>query len=162
MKEILVGKLLEYIRDNNPDLLFELEAEDKLRFWLYTKAESIEPLWVQMQEQEQPDNIIEQTCLAELTKGLRPSRFNYIVSILGQDFQSDYSTLQQTGLLRHEVVNMIAYCNPVFDDLKFSEENEDNRFIQYAITGTIAEYLDSSRVSENVSNELQQSAETAG
>ena len=37
MQEVLVSKLLEYIRDNNPDLLFALEAEDKLRAWLYEK-----------------------------------------------------------------------------------------------------------------------------
>ncbi len=44
MKEILIGKLLEYIRDNNPDILFALEAEDKLRVWLYDKVNAAEPL----------------------------------------------------------------------------------------------------------------------
>lgn len=55
---------------------------------------------------------------------------------------------------------MIGCCDSVFNDLKFSEENEDNHFIRYEICGAISEYLDSNRVNENVSNELQQSAET--
>ncbi|MBP6023909.1 DUF1896 family protein [Ferruginibacter sp.] len=160
MKEILIGKLLEYIRDNNPDILFALEAEDKLRLWLYSKAESIESLWQQMETDKQPAYIIEEACLNELTRELRPSRYNYIINLLEQEFEQKYKLLQQSGLLQHEAVNMISYCDSVFNDLKFSEENEDNRFIRYAISGAISEYLDSNRVNENVSNELQQSAET--
>jgi len=160
MKEILIGKLLEYIRDNNPDILFALEAEDKLRLWLYSKADSVQPLWQQMETDKQPAYIIEETCLTELTRELRPSRYNYILNLLEQEFENDYTILAKSGVLQHEVVNMIGYCDSVFNDLKFSEENEDNHFIQYAICGAISEYLDSNRVNENVSNELQQSAET--
>lgn len=160
MKEILIGKLLEYIRDNNPDILFALEAEDKLRLWLYSKADSVQPLWQQMETDKQPAYIIEETCLTELTRELRPSRYNYILNLLEQEFENDYTILAKSGVLQHEVVNIFGYCDSVFNDLKFSEENEDNRFIRYAIGGAISEYLDSNRVNENVSNELQQSAET--
>ncbi|MBS1737544.1 MAG: hypothetical protein JSS98_13195 [Bacteroidetes bacterium] len=162
MKEILIGKLLEYIRENNPDMLFALEAEDKLRLWLYSKVESVETIWKQMEADKQPDYIIEETCINELTRELKPSRYNYILNILQEEFETNYYWLQQLGLLQHEVVNMVGYCNAVFNDLKFSEENEENRFIRYAICGAIGEYLESNRVSENVSNELQQSAETTG
>ncbi len=160
MKEILIGKLLEYIRDNNPDILFALEAEDKLRVWLYSKAEGVQSLWQQMERDKQPAYIIEEACLNELTRELRPSRYNYIINLLEQEFEQKYKLLQQSGLLQHEAVNMISYCDSVFNDLQFSEENEDNRFIRYAIIGAMSEYLDSNRVSEKVSNELQQSAET--
>lgn len=160
MKEILIGKLLEYIRDNNPDILFALEAEDKLRLWLYSKAETVESLWQEMETEKQPAYIIEETCLLELTKELRPSRYNYILNLLEQEYENDYTILGKSGLLQHEVVNMIGYCDSVFNDLNFSEENEDNQFIRYAICGAVSEYLDSNRVNENVSNELQQSAET--
>ncbi len=162
MKETLISRLLEYVRDNNPDLLFALEAEDKLRMWLYSKVDSVESMWLQMEKEKQPSYQIEEICLNELTKELRPSRYNYIMNTLEQEYEQDFKLLQQTGLLQHEVVNMIGYCDTVFNDLKFSEENEDNRFIHYAIAGAVSEYLDSNRVSENVSNELQQPAETTG
>jgi len=142
MKEILIGKLLEYIRDNNPDILFALEAEDKLRLWLYSKAESIESLWQQMETDKQPAYIIEEACLNELTRELRPSRYNYIINLLEQEFEQEYKLFQESGLLQYEAVNLINYCDSVFNDLKFSEENEDNRFIRYAICGAISEYLD--------------------
>lgn len=162
MKEILISKLLEYIRDNNPDILFALEAEDKLRLWLYSKVDSVQSVWQQMETDKQPAYIIEETCLNELTRELKPSRYNYILNLLEQEFESNCNKLAKSGLLQHEVVNMISYCDSVFNDLKFSEENEDNHFIRYAICGAISEYLESNRVSETVSNELQQSAETTG
>jgi hypothetical protein len=65
-------------------------------------------------------------------------------------------------LLQHEVINIVNHGLSVFNDLKFSEETEDNRFTRYAITGMISEYLESSSVKENVSNGLQQSTETTG
>lgn len=160
MKEILIGKLLEYIRDNNPDILFDLEAKDKLRVWLYDKASAAEPLMQQLKNSKQPEYIIVETCLQEMTKELRPSRYNYILHILEEEFETNYKQLLQSGVLQHEVVNMITCCNSTFDDLVFAEENEDNQFIHYAITGTVSEYLESNRVNEPVSNELQQSAET--
>lgn len=160
MKEILIGKLLEYIRENNPDILFALEAENKLHVWLYDTVSAAEPLIKQLSNSKQPEYIIVETCLDEITKSLRPSRYSYILNILETEFETDFKQLFQTGLLQHEITNMITCCNSTFDDLRFSEENEDNQFIHYAITGAVGEYLESNRVSENVSNELQQSAET--
>lgn len=63
MKEILIGKLLEYIRDNNPDILFALEAEDKLRIWLYDKVNAAGPLIQHLRKSKQPEYVIEETCL---------------------------------------------------------------------------------------------------
>lgn len=160
MKEIIISKLLEYVRENNSDLLFELEAEDKLRVWLYEKAESVQPIFEQMKNDGQPEYVIIERCLTEATNDLRPSRYNYILNLLEQEFETYYTSLSESGLLQHEVINMIGYCEPVFNDLNFSEENEDNRFIQYAITGMISEYLQSNSENENVSNELQQPTKT--
>ncbi|MEI2822697.1 MAG: hypothetical protein V9F02_04625 [Chitinophagaceae bacterium] len=162
MQEVLVSKLLEYVRDNNPDLLFTLEAADKLRVWLYQKAESVQPLSEQLKKDNQPQYIIIEQCLMEATVELRPSRYSYILNLLEQEFEANYNSLVEYGLLQHEIINMIGYCEPVFDDLKFSEENEGNRFIHYAITGMISEYLQSNSENENVSNELQQPTKAEG
>jgi hypothetical protein len=100
--------------------------------------------------------------MAELTNNLRPSKYNYILSLLEEEFEGDYNKLLQSGLLQHEVINMINQCNSVFADLNFSEENEDNEFIRYAIIGELSDYFQSNREVEIVSNELQQPTETAG
>jgi len=87
-------------------------------------------------------------------------RFNYISNLLQQEFESAYNQLQESGTLKFEVINLINQCQPVFADLNFSEENEDNQFLRYAIIGTISGYLISEN--ENVKDGVQQSTKTEG
>jgi Domain of unknown function (DUF1896) len=162
MIEILQSKLFEYIRDNNPDILFELEAEANVTVWLSEKVNGIGYLIIELKSQCLPEYEIEEICMTELTHDLRPSKYNYILSLLEEEFEGDYNKLLQSGLLQHEVINMINQCDSVFADLNFSEENEDNEFIRYAIIGELSEYFQSNREVETVSNELQQPTETEG
>jgi hypothetical protein len=159
MKDILINKLLEYIREYNPDVLFLLEEEGKLRDYLYGKVASVNSLLNQM-DKGQPDYIIEDTCMDMLTADLRPSKFNYICNILEEEFAETYQQLIDDGLLKLEAINLVNHCLSVFEDLKFAEENEDNRFLRYSIIGEMSEYLQRNSESEKVSNELQQSTET--
>ena len=163
MKDILIKKLHEYIRENNPDVLLQLEEEGKVHEYLSEKLNTVGTL-INQSGNGQPAYIIEETCMDVLTQELRPSRYNYILSILEEEFEPAYQQLQQSGTLRFEVINMISQCLPVFEDLNFSEETVDNQFLRYAITGEIGEYLETNVTSENenVSNELQQSTKTEG
>jgi Domain of unknown function (DUF1896) len=160
MKEILQTKLFEYIRDNNPDILFVLVAEATVTIWLSENVNAVDILISQLKEEGLSDYEIEETCMDIITKNLRPSKYNYICNLLEEEFEQHYQQLSQTGLLQHEVINMIHHCETTFDDIKFSEETEDNQFLHYAIIGAVSDYLDSEY--ENVSHELQQPTETAG
>ena len=160
MQEILISKLHEYIRENNPDLLLQLEEDRKVTEYLTDKINTVSVLIKQIDIGE-PAYIIEDACMDVLTQDLRPSKFNYISNLLQEEFESTYKQLQDSGTLKFEVINLINQCQSVFDDLNFSEENEDNRFLRYAITGVVIEYLNTvTSEIENVSNELQQSTET--
>ncbi len=141
MKEILVKKLHQYIMENNPDLLIQLEEEGKVAEYLLNKVSSVDGL-INQQYTKQPIYIIEDTCMDVLTKDLKPSKFNYIRNVLEEDFETSYLQLQKSGVLKFEVLNLLTKCHSVFNDLNFSEENENNRFIRYCIVGTISEYLD--------------------
>ena len=46
----------------------------------------------------------------ELTKDLKPSKFNYIVNILEEEFEFAHQQLSKLRLLQYEVMNMIAHC----------------------------------------------------
>jgi hypothetical protein len=76
-----------------------------------------------------------------LTKDLRPSRFNYITAILEEEFETVYQQLLQTGTLPYEVINLIDSCTPVFETLGFTEDKTEDANLRYAIMGTIADYL---------------------
>ena len=157
-----MNKLLEYIRENNPDLLFQLEEDGKVTEYLSDKISTVSALIKQVDIGE-PAYIIEDACMDVLTQDLRPSKFNYISNLLQEKFESAYNQLQESGTLKFEVINLINQCQSVFDDLNFSEENEDNQFLRYAILGTISEYLECvTSGNENVKDGLQQSTKTEG
>ncbi len=158
----LRNKLLEYIRENNPDVLFQLEQEAGLTQYLNQKLNDVADLIERMKKERQPGYLIETMCLDQMTADLRPSKYNYICTILSEEFEEEYSKMVETGLLRYEAINMVTYCLPIFEDLRFSEETADNRFTRYAIAGMISEYLQSNSEKENVSDGLQQSTETQG
>lgn len=162
MKEVLIQKLHQYIITNNPDLLIELQGESSVTTYLQAKVTAIEDMPGQMLADGAPEYIIEETCMEVLTQDLRPSKYNYIKEILEEDFVKPYEQLRDNGILTTEIINLIQDCKPVFEDLKFSIENEDNRFIRYAIMGQIGEYLQRNSENEIVSNGLQQSTETTG
>ncbi|MEO9146425.1 MAG: DUF1896 family protein [Ginsengibacter sp.] len=162
MKKILITKLYEYIRENNPDLLFQLDEDKKVTEYLTDKISTVSALIKQM-ENGKPAYIIEKACMDILTQDLRPSKFNYISNVLGEDFADTYQQLQESGTLKFEVINVISLCQSVFEDLNFSEENEDNQFLRYAIIGTIKEYFQSVvSENENVIDGVQQSTKTEG
>jgi hypothetical protein len=160
MQQALITKLHEYIRENNPDLLFQLEENGKVTEYLSDKISTVSSLIKQM-ENGKPTYIIEDACMDVLTHDLRPSKFNYISNLLQEEFETTYNRLQESGTLKFEVINLINQCQSVFEDLNFSDENEDNQFLRYAILGTISEYLEGATSgNENVKDGLQQSAET--
>lgn len=141
MREIIINKLLEYIRENNPEFLIQLEQEGKLTEFLFDKMNAVKSLLIQPSK-KRPSYIIEDACMDILTQDLKPSKYNYIASILEEEFETTYQQLKASGILKFEVLNMITECQSVFDDLRFSVENESNQFLRYAITGTIKEYLE--------------------
>lgn len=161
MQGKLIKKLYQYIKENNPDLLMELEETGNTSKYLGDKVSSVNSVIVQQSEEGKPPHIIEESCMSILTEDLKPSRYNYILQILESEFEERYIQFIESGLLLFEISNMIKHCNPVFDDLNFSEENEDNRFLRYAITGVIKEYFDNVE-SENVKDGVQQSTKTEG
>jgi len=162
MKKILINKLHDYIRENNPYLLFQLEEDKKVTEYLSDKISTVSALIKQI-ENGKPAYIIEDACMDVMTQDLRPSKFNYISNLLQEEFESAYNQLQESGILKFEVINIINQCQSVFDDLKFSDENEDNQFLRYAILGTISEYLEGvTSGNENVKDGLQQSTKTEG
>lgn len=159
MQGTLINNLYQYIKENNPDILMELEEAGNTTKYLSGKVSAIDDLIIQLSGEGKPQYIIEEICMGVLTADLKPSRYNYILHILESEFEEQYNQILESGVLIFEISNMIKHSNPVFDDLNFSEENEDNRFLRYAIIWVIKEYL-SNVTGENVSDELQQSAET--
>jgi len=141
MQDILINKLHAYLEQNNPDILMSLEVKSDVTKYLSGKLSSVEKLIDQLQSEGHPPYLIEEICMDVLTKDLKPSRFNYICSVLNEDFADTYQKLQESGTLKLEGINVLRECEEVFEAIGFTEDNEDSRQLRYAITGTISEYL---------------------
>jgi hypothetical protein len=76
-----------------------------------------------------------------MTEELRPSRYQYIRSVIEEEFNSDYERMKENGTLTYEVVNLIETCKSIFNDFGFNSENEANRHLRYAIIGQVHDYL---------------------
>lgn len=141
MNKLLINKLVEYIRANNPDVLLLLQENGQLSAYLHNKISSIQETINVLQKEGKPSYIIEEDCLKVLTSDLRPSKYNYLKNILENEFGLTCERLLESGVLTYEVINLIDYCKPVFDRFDFSEVNEENPYLRYAIVGEVNEYL---------------------
>ncbi len=153
MKEYLMQLLYQYIGDNNPDVLVSLENEAGVTDYLNQQLSTVTHL---LSRKDIPDYVMETECMEILTADLKPSKYLYIAAILEEEFPADYLTFLNLGVLRFEVINMIGFCFSSFEAIGSTEENEDDNYLRYLITGAISEYLDSNREKENVSDALQQ------
>lgn len=129
MTERLQIILVGYIRENNPNILFQLEEENRLHEWVSEKVSSV-------------SHISDETvCLQTMTADLRPSKFNYIKDILEDEFPKDFQRLHDTGVLTFEIINMIDSCKDVFVQIPLTDKNEDDSMLRYAVTGVLSDYL---------------------
>ena len=143
MLEMLKEKLWTYIVHNNPDLMLNLQQDFSVTHYLEEKMNGIQPLTSQLLAENKPGYIIEELCMAELTKDLRPSKFNFICDILEEEYEQDFQRIKESGLLIYEIVNLISESETVFETLGFTEINEQDQMLLYAIAGTIRQYMES-------------------
>lgn len=142
MKTQLIRQLHDYLLHNHTDLLIALQEDHRLEHYLDQKVDSISDLLRQLQEEKRPIYVIEALCLEELTRDLRPSRFNYMRELLETEFENDHQRMLQSGILTYELINLIGACEPIFEVFAFGGEAEDSPGLKHATMGMIAEYLE--------------------
>lgn len=142
METILIEKLRNYIAANNPDLLVQVQGDFSVTRYLEDKVSQIMPYAERLIAEGKPLYAIEELCVNEMTAELRPSRYQYILNILEEEFLQSYSRFRENGVLTYEIINLIEACKPVFEHLSFTEDNEHDRNIRYAVMGTIGAYLE--------------------
>lgn len=141
MRNMLKQKLWTFIIQNNPDVALDLQENNSVLQYLEEKVNAIIPISTQMLGEGKPLYVIEEICLGAMTEELRPSRFQYICSIIEEEFSSDFERMIKNGTLTYEIVNLIEACKGIFNDFDFNSENEADRHLRYAIIGQVNEYL---------------------
>jgi len=121
--------------------MIRLQETHGVTRYLEEKVNAVMPIASELLAESKPQYVIEELCMDTLTKELRPSRFLYIRSVLEEEFVTDYERLRQSGTLTYEIINIMDACKAIFDELQFSSENDDERYIRYAIIGQVHDYL---------------------
>jgi hypothetical protein len=142
MEHVLKEKLWAYIVHNNPDLMISLQESHSVSQYLDEKVSAVLPMVEQFLGEGKPQYIIEELCLNTMTAELKPSRYQYIRSVVEEEFPQEYERMKENGTLTYEVVNLIEVCKDIFSDFDFNSENESNRHLRYAIIGQVHNYLD--------------------
>ena len=141
MQSMLREKLWAFIVHNNPDLMLNLQQGHSVTRYLDEKINGILPLAGRLLAEAKPQYVIEELCLNEMTKELKPSKFLYIRSVIEEDFPNDFQRMKESGVLTYEVVNLINACKDVFESFGFNAENEQDRHLRYAVIAEIHDYL---------------------
>ncbi|MDM8175989.1 hypothetical protein QT327_16810 [Olivibacter sp. 47] len=144
MQEILKERLYSYLVDNRVDLFLDLQHKGGLKEYLNSSVSAIAPQIREMQESGEPDLYIEEYCMDELTRKLRPSPFLYLYRVLEEEFEKDFYRMREDGILTYELINILGCCRDIFDRNAFSEETEEDRYLRYEITGAVGDYLSGS------------------
>jgi hypothetical protein len=141
MEQILKEKLWNYIVHNNPELMLGLQREYSVSKFLDEKLSGIQVLLETLQSKDTPSYIIEETCLNTLTEDFKPSRFLFLRSLLEEEFEKEYASFREAGILTYEVVNLITWCAPIFENFGFTADNEEDPLVRNAMIGQLADYL---------------------
>ncbi|SDF15638.1 hypothetical protein SAMN05216464_113146 [Mucilaginibacter pineti] len=140
MQDQLTEKLHAYLVTNHLDLLISLQEDHRLNPYLDQKVASVKELSESLSAENRPGYVIEALCLEELTRDLRPFRFNYMRNLLQEEFESDYRRMKESGTLTWEIINLTGACEPIFEVFGFCEHNQEDRQMRQAVRDMISEY----------------------
>lgn len=141
MKMVLETRFADYLKSNQPDLAQVLISTNQFNVYIENEIESMNERIEQLQDERTPAYEIEAICFKELVEKYEPSRYNYIINVLFEEFPAEYTQWQESGQLVNEGVSLIDKCYEIFELFGFTEENEENRNLRYAIVGVIKQYL---------------------
>ncbi|MXN91732.1 hypothetical protein GR160_10885 [Flavobacterium sp. Sd200] len=141
METLLKEALWAYIIGHNPELMYDLQENYTVGSYLDEKVQGVQGLAIRLLSEQHPKALIEELCLRELTRELKPSRYLYLKCIFEEEFPDEAALYTDSGILVCEVISMLEYCKPILDEMGFSVDNEGESGIRNAIIGHLYGFL---------------------
>ncbi len=125
-----------FLKDNHPELIIKLNG-DLNEFVDQHVSEAEELLESLTRDSVHTDAALE-SCYDLLKSGLKFSRYNYIDSLLKENFPEKVTSFTETGHYKHLVISLIYLCEKTFDsyavDDNFSYNDSLNNELLTIIT----------------------------
>src|SRR5580704_9711433 len=115
MRRALYSLLYDHLRRNYPDQLLTLQDAGMVDEFLSRQAEALECIPELQKRGGLPWYAVTEFAEDWFTGTLGHSRYNYVCSVLLEEFGEVYEGWTQSGILTYEVANLIEDCGPVFD-----------------------------------------------
>lgn len=141
MQNVLMEKLWTYIVHNNPELMISLQASQSVTNYLNDKVNAVLPLMAQLLNEGKTGSIVEELCMNALTEDLKPSKYQYIRSVMKEEFPREYEVMRGNGTLTYEIVSLIEACKDIFNEFDFKTGNEDSRQMRHSIIWKIHDHM---------------------
>jgi len=141
MKNLLKEQLRQYIEENYPEMVHQLNPDIPFSTFLSDQIDLITPLMDELMAQGSPTDEIQNLCFKELIKDFPPSKYRYILDVIEEEFPGEYESFSNLGILKFTVMNIMDKCEEAFEAFDFSEETLDDRFMRYQIIAEINMYF---------------------
>lgn len=109
MRGRLGYRLHEHLQENFPDMLLQLERENRVANFLAEQVESAGPLLDELMRQGVAGYIAEEQCMAAVVAALGFSKGNYLRSVLDEEFPEEYLGLLDSGVFFFELPAMMRH-----------------------------------------------------
>jgi|SRR5690606_11444424 len=131
----------KFITEHNPELMFSLQENYSVTSYLNEKIKCIQPKLQNWRTIGYPESSIFLLAMEILTTDLKPSRFQFISSLLKHDFPSHYTYFSDHGVLTYKTLILVELCQGAFDSIRFSEAHCNSGRFKEAISGIIRKQI---------------------
>jgi len=145
MEDMLTQRLWNYIVDNNPDLMFNLQENYSVSKYLKEKVTAISPLVNDLITRGIPETEVEEMGMAELDRDLKPSKYLYVRKVLEQEFPDRALALRESGMMTYEVINVMEFSQEIFQTLGFGNDQIGEQRLYNAVAAKIRKYFNSAK-----------------
>jgi hypothetical protein len=141
MKTLIKEQLQQYITENYPELVHQLNPGVPFSTYLEDKVTLIEPLMDELMAQGKEKEEIIEMCMHEIIRSMPPSKYRYILEVLKREFTQEYDWFQSLGVLQYTAINLIEYCADAFEAFEFGHKTLDDRFMRHMVIAEIHDYF---------------------
>ncbi len=142
MERELLDRLLSYVAEHNPELAVMLSPKVSMLDFLNGKVQLVQPYAAKLEQQGKPMDEILTSCLHVMTAELRPSKYQYVLSLLNSDFPENYAQMESAGVLKAEIIHLVCTGAGIFRNFCFAEETKNSSLLRHAIIHHIHQHLE--------------------
>lgn len=155
MKKTLIELFLAYLAEHYPDQILKLRKDKDFEGFVEASFEALEVDPEELVRQGIPVYQVQEICLKQLTDAFGPSRYDYLLTLLRDEFGAVLDDWKAEDLLPSKAVALLGDCEPAFELFGFSHDQDENEGLRDALITAIYRSLRAPAFSRDVDHLLE-------